>query len=289
MHIDIVLEVLSFLHPLDLLHLFRTTRDFRSLLHEPALDRIWRESFIAPLPMCPRDISGRRWAHLLFGPHSCEECGRGATLPDFAILRRLCSECMRSLLGRVESLSAGHSPTVQKLVAGTLRLDGYSRTHRGDRRALISEACSVIEEYEVLEQDQGPEPDGSGPLALFVQKRLELVRERYEILVQSEEWEDRVRKHKVSHDAENFKKVQASVEKRLLKEGYDLRDIEKIRPKISGRAFGLFAGIGRLSSRRWNKTRPTVIPDVLWAKQARLTSFMSDEGFVENAIEVALS
>ncbi|KAJ6471950.1 hypothetical protein C8R45DRAFT_415185 [Mycena sanguinolenta] len=97
MHIDVVLEVLGHLHPLDLVHLSRTTREFRTLLCGPALDRLWRESFVEPLPMCPSDIPGRRWAHLLFGRNECEKCRWPKASPNFNLVRRLCTKCTRNL------------------------------------------------------------------------------------------------------------------------------------------------------------------------------------------------
>ncbi|KAJ7607694.1 hypothetical protein FB45DRAFT_1131007 [Roridomyces roridus] len=45
MHLDILLQVLSHLHPLDLLHLSRTSREFRDLLHSPPGELLWRNSF----------------------------------------------------------------------------------------------------------------------------------------------------------------------------------------------------------------------------------------------------
>ncbi|KAJ7223304.1 hypothetical protein GGX14DRAFT_427331 [Mycena pura] len=237
MHFDIVLEVLRHLHPLDLLHLSRTTREFRDLLHGPALDTIWRESFIQPLPPCPSDIPGRRWAHLLFGACTCEECGQPNTLPDFTILRRLCTQCMSR---------------------------NYHNT--ASHKALISEARSVIAEYEPLEEDKGPE--GPAALATFVQMRYKLMRERQNSFRRSEAWVKEVTNQIAARNAENLKKVQATVNKMLLAEGLDVRDIDKVQRKISRVA--PLSGISRLSSKRWNKIRREVIPEILWVKQDRL-------------------
>ncbi|KAJ7926975.1 hypothetical protein B0H13DRAFT_2653668 [Mycena leptocephala] len=177
---DIVLEVLGHLHPLDLLHLSQTTREFRALLHGPALDGIWREAFVHPLPMCPNDIPGRRWAQLLFGAHTCE-CGEPNTLPDFAVLRRLCSSCIRRRLSYIHDLCHGHSRILRKLIPGTARSDGDRRHHIDRHRAVISEARAVIEEYEILEADEGPEPEGPAALAAFVLMREKLMRERQKV------------------------------------------------------------------------------------------------------------
>ncbi|KAJ6535507.1 hypothetical protein B0H19DRAFT_1271258 [Mycena capillaripes] len=268
MHIDIVLEVLRHLHPLDLLHLSRTTREFRALLHGPALDTIWRESFIQPLPPCHSDIAGRRWAHLLFGAYTCEECGQPNTLPDFAILRRLCTQCMRRLLNYVHRLAEGHSSVVRKLIPETCRSDGGNRYQSSIHRALISEARAVIAEYELLEEDKGLEPEGPAALATFVQTRYKLMRERQKSFARSDVWVTEVTNQSAARSAENLKKAQATVNKMLLAEGHDLRDINKAQREISRVA--PLSGISRLSSKRWNKIRREVVPEILRVKQYRL-------------------
>jgi hypothetical protein len=46
---------------------------------------------------------------------------------------------------------------------------------------VISEARAVIEEYEILEADEGPEPEGPAALAAFVQMREKLMRQRQKV------------------------------------------------------------------------------------------------------------
>ncbi|KAJ7231782.1 hypothetical protein C8J57DRAFT_1533442 [Mycena rebaudengoi] len=83
MDLDIVLEILRYLHPLELLQISRTSKAFHELLRFPITDLTWRNSFVVEdhpktrasdpkLPPCPSQISGRRWAKLLFGPKICE-------------------------------------------------------------------------------------------------------------------------------------------------------------------------------------------------------------------------
>ncbi|KAF7361009.1 hypothetical protein MSAN_01131100 [Mycena sanguinolenta] len=290
MPIDIILEVLNFLHPLDLLHLSRTTRDFRTLLHQPAQDAIWCVSFTAPLPMCPSNITGRRWAQLLFGPYFCEECGRGGTLPDFGILRRLCTRCLERLLVDVRSLYHGDSAAVSQLIPWTRREAGSENPWDGkDRhRVLISEARSVIEEYEACERDQSPEPDHSGPLAAFIQRRLDLMQERHRRLLQGKVWVRGVSKARADHEAECANKIQASVKKRLLKEGYDPRDMKYIRGTVSDLV--VICRLNRLSSRNWKKTRPAFLAGVLGAKRVRLSyEVEARQSVIENVLEGFLS
>ncbi|KAJ7636498.1 hypothetical protein FB45DRAFT_906712 [Roridomyces roridus] len=85
-HLDIILEILSHLHPLDLLHVSRTSRSFYTLLLSSTCDSIWRNSFsegtdrLVPPPLPEID-----------------ECGASNTPPNYYFLGRICMECHRDL------------------------------------------------------------------------------------------------------------------------------------------------------------------------------------------------
>ncbi|KAJ7648224.1 hypothetical protein DFH06DRAFT_1209776 [Mycena polygramma] len=256
MCIDIVLEVLAHLHPLDLIHLSRTTREFRQLLHEPGSDRIWREAFLAPLPRCPSEMSGRQWANRLFGSAKCEACGRSETPPDYTIWRRICQDCERYNLSYVNNL---YPAELSKLVAGTRR-SGY-----GYSPGVLTRDVRVIsDEYKRLQAAEGPV--ATLGLEEFVERRKSLVRETKKIAVQYAQWDKQVVAQYQAHDTQNLKTVQVSVEKRLLEEGYDLRDLkDRFLSKVPP-----LCGISRLSSKRWNKVRPYVIPMVREQMETRL-------------------
>ncbi|KAJ7239476.1 hypothetical protein C8J57DRAFT_1372589 [Mycena rebaudengoi] len=46
MDLDIVLEILLYLHPLELLQISRTSKAFHELLRFPITDLTWRNSFV---------------------------------------------------------------------------------------------------------------------------------------------------------------------------------------------------------------------------------------------------
>ncbi|KAF7371216.1 F-box domain-containing protein [Mycena sanguinolenta] len=257
MHIDIILEVLGHLHPLDLVHLSRATREFRTLLCGPALDRLWRESFVEPLPKCPNDIPGRRWAHLLFGCNECEKCHRPKAPPNFNLVRRLCTKCMRNLLTSIWRYDHRYPLGLRTLVVLT-RNDGERS------KASIKEVDTVIKEYTRLDQDESAE--GPAALAAFVENRNKLVLERQEAVERCERWERGLIKQKQARDAEKLKKVQTIITEKLLKEGHDVRDINTMHEKL----VSLFSGISRLPLKRWNKVREQVISIVLNARCWRL-------------------
>ncbi|KAJ6471953.1 hypothetical protein C8R45DRAFT_1217917 [Mycena sanguinolenta] len=276
MHIDVVLEVLGHLHPLDLVHLSRTTREFRTLLCGPALDRLWRESFVEPLPMCPSDIPGRRWAHLLFGRNECEKCRWPKAPPNFNLVRRLCTKCTRNLLTSIWRYDGRYPFDLRTLVVLT-RNDGERS------KASIRDVDAVVQEYKRLDQESS---DGPSALAAFVENRSKMVRERQEAVERCERWERGLIKQKQARDAENLKNVQAmsvisspltkpsldllyfisSITEKLLKEGHDLRDINKMHGKL----VSFFSEISRFSLKRWNKVRARAISRVLDERRWRL-------------------
>ncbi|KAJ7107774.1 hypothetical protein C8R44DRAFT_885176 [Mycena epipterygia] len=230
MHIDIVLEVLGHLHPLDLIHLSRSNQEFCALLRAPVTTTIWRESFVAPLPICPNSIPGRRWAHLIFGAPLCEGCGAPGTSSDCYIHRRLCSECI--------------SPSTT--------LPGYPLSHviytligRTGWKIYLPDALPVTEEYERLLADDGP--TAAVTLANFMEKRKQVLQQNKNAFMEYNEWLIE-------------KKVLPMVRKRLLEEGCDPRDIKTyIEEHRFDDCFTVLEGIPRLSSKREHTLSPVRI------------------------------
>ncbi|KAJ7055848.1 hypothetical protein C8F01DRAFT_447397 [Mycena amicta] len=93
--IDILLEILAYLHPLELIQVARTTKSLRAVLLSPVADSTWRTSFrldeYAPRP--PEGFPARRWAKLLFGPRICDLCHTPRVDANYTIWRRLCLAC----------------------------------------------------------------------------------------------------------------------------------------------------------------------------------------------------
>ncbi|KAG2141345.1 hypothetical protein DEU56DRAFT_734280 [Suillus clintonianus] len=71
MNLDILFHILSFLHPIDLLNLSRTSKDFRNLLLQKSSASAWKTARLQvdDLPDCPPDLSEPQYANLAFYPH----------------------------------------------------------------------------------------------------------------------------------------------------------------------------------------------------------------------------
>ncbi|KAJ7775650.1 hypothetical protein DFH07DRAFT_87474 [Mycena maculata] len=262
MQIDIVLEVLGHLHPVDLIHVARVNKAFRSLLHAPVA--VWRSSFDAhpPLPRCPPEIPGRRWAKLLFGPRQCDECGQANTSPDYWIWRRLCTSCMdRTLSNGIPEYS--HSHQVNTLIAHTFRLDGSrGDAHSDVGRIWPADGTALAQEYERLKAADDP-----GALEAFVDERKNAVRATEERAEEAERWSDKVYYDSLGTFEAQLTRVMKSARKRLVQEGHDQRDVDAAH-RLGEWPF--LEHIPRLTSKRWNKARPHVLPLVGVARSERL-------------------
>ncbi|KAJ7172224.1 hypothetical protein C8R46DRAFT_141408 [Mycena filopes] len=103
--LDILFEIFSLLHPLDLINLTRTTKPFRRFLLNHANVGIWRATFAtvraAGLPECPPYASELAWARLIF-EKTCHICSTALRVdPDMDVVwwefsARYCKDCMDS-------------------------------------------------------------------------------------------------------------------------------------------------------------------------------------------------
>ncbi|KAF9486139.1 hypothetical protein BDN70DRAFT_988152 [Pholiota conissans] len=103
-HLDVLLNYLpneligsifGLLHPIDLYHAIRATKALRLFLLDKNSASIWRESFLnhPDIPFYPDDVSPPKWVSLIFGPATCDICGRGNSLVEYALRVRRCNAC----------------------------------------------------------------------------------------------------------------------------------------------------------------------------------------------------
>ncbi|OSC98615.1 hypothetical protein PYCCODRAFT_1417511 [Trametes coccinea BRFM310] len=100
MHVpmDVFFEILSKLHPLDLLHVSRVSKQLRAVVLSRKSRFLWSASLtsVDELPPCPEDMSEPAYAALLF-TRTCTLCGAtNASWVDYAIRLRLCKSCRES-------------------------------------------------------------------------------------------------------------------------------------------------------------------------------------------------
>ncbi|KAJ7258875.1 hypothetical protein C8J57DRAFT_1643529 [Mycena rebaudengoi] len=283
MQLDIVLEILGYLHPLELLEVSRTSKTFHELLRSVATDSTWRNSFMVEdhpespadqLPQCPSQLSGRRWAKLLFGAQICEECDQRESSADvdYVLWRRRIITSAQSprydtWLRCIPRIIFNGPPddtrafTVKKV---GLDYDGVFDFGRG--RFWRGDGAAVASQYEAHVTSSG----GSEFEAVrcFVQEQQALVEKKRDLTARCEDWARHTRRKYSREYNTMLDKVTISASKRLIAEGFDERDIQRSWYDIS--ACEAFYRMPRLTSRLWNRARPHIVPHVEEAQIQRL-------------------
>ncbi|GJE86840.1 hypothetical protein PsYK624_029230 [Phanerochaete sordida] len=99
MPLDVVAEIMSYLEPLDLLHLARTSRHYRTFMLSRGSAFMWRAARenVDGFPPCPEDMSEPALANLLFCAF-CHGCGRARCDKIYWDLKaRYCNDCTANL------------------------------------------------------------------------------------------------------------------------------------------------------------------------------------------------
>ncbi|KAF8197761.1 hypothetical protein K438DRAFT_1967320 [Mycena galopus ATCC 62051] len=272
MQLDIVLEILGYLHPLELRQVSRTNKGFRDLLNSPVTDLTWRNSFLVEdhpysledrLPECPAEMSGRRWAKLLFGSRICDDCGRSQADADYHLRRRVCGTCLdQNLINAVPGYSESH--IINSAVIRTTRVgEDYNGSWTEDGRLWRSDGAALAAQYELCVTEGGPEA-----ALRFIEERRVLVTKNSELAVRCDDWDWHTqRKFRISY-SNRLDRVIASVIKRLITEGFNKDDVATSRYNIYD--CDVLYRMRRLTSKLYNRARPHILPRVLEAQTFRL-------------------
>ncbi|KAJ7750403.1 hypothetical protein DFH07DRAFT_961369 [Mycena maculata] len=96
--LEVLAEILSWVSPLDLLTLARTSKGFRAHLMSKDNAFLWRASrTLVALPPCPPDLSEPQYAYLAFVPRCHGEgCSKTCQLVIWQFRARYCNDCLRA-------------------------------------------------------------------------------------------------------------------------------------------------------------------------------------------------
>ena len=73
--IEILYDVLELTHPLDLLHLSRSSKGLRAIVLNKNAERVWRgayENYRYDLPYMPREVSPPKWTAMMYDDSRCD-------------------------------------------------------------------------------------------------------------------------------------------------------------------------------------------------------------------------
>ncbi|KAI0088544.1 hypothetical protein BDY19DRAFT_993936 [Irpex rosettiformis] len=120
MPLDVIMEICGHLHPRDLLHLARSSKDLRDFFMSRNSALFWKAARLALtspcLPPCPTDLSEPAYANLMFDSH-CHNCLKQNCQDVYWTERvRLCKACYDSLNILVEDCDVIFDREAQQLI-----------------------------------------------------------------------------------------------------------------------------------------------------------------------------
>ncbi|KAJ7627358.1 hypothetical protein FB45DRAFT_1082633 [Roridomyces roridus] len=285
MHLDILLQVLSHLHPLDLLHLSRTSREFRDLLGSPPGELIWRNSFGGDpeLPAPPKSIaalpnyqyvrkkafegqprlptpsksipSARTWTNLIYGPNLCDVRSYQSS-PIHAHVASALYQVSTQIADVVREISCKHE--IHTLIPKTCRTSGgdtvlgRSSTPEFD----AEEARAILKMYKDHEAQNDPEA-----LSQFLKSQRAIAADIKSAAFNCAFWA----RHRVldvveTRNRDCLNKILKSVEKWLSREGWEAVDIQPASWRYrNANEVRHLRTIRTLTHRLWKRLRPYAV------------------------------
>ncbi|KAF9234867.1 hypothetical protein BU15DRAFT_52049, partial [Melanogaster broomeanus] len=238
LNLDVLFQILSLLHPMDLLNLARTTKAFRQLLMRKSSAFVWKtaRSQVEGLPDCPSDLSEPQYANLVFYPRchvSTIQLCHG-TIADVALALRAC--CINHSL----AVAPQFALKIPDIFADKFVEHEYSYSDKEQ-----SDAC--FKEYSSLPQDKREE--------YLAAKRLQVCAiDKH--ADECEAW------HKDMTDARKFEREGARVERavgiftRLKGLGYEAEINHCGTNRIEATHRSVFNSTKTLTDKEWDRVRP---------------------------------
>ncbi|KAL5501285.1 hypothetical protein ACEPAH_8545 [Sanghuangporus vaninii] len=235
--VEVFCHIATYLRPLDLLYLARTSRELRGFLMSRSSKSIWNASILAiGMPSCPVDLSAPQYANLYF-EKDCHACGRSRATYCVNTLRiRLCNDChgLNIIQGkklaedafgvdvsRIQEIYSLLPWSCMPIYSDTAPPLDLATAHANNSYLRYDFLC-VIGDYLNIEP-------GSEERKAFVQKRHQIVEEIVKNAKEVSNWERKCFKDRVEADEALRAKRKAQhdrIEERLQASGYCKDEIE---------------------------------------------------------------
>ncbi|KAJ3878655.1 hypothetical protein F5051DRAFT_452188 [Lentinula edodes] len=209
LNLDILFEIFSHLLPIDLIHLARTTKDFRRLLMQRNTTTIWKSAFaqIQELPQCPSDMSYPAWAHLAF-EQVCHNCFTTNIRNISWILRtRLCNRCAKTCLENVDKFDAEKNEVDKDILECVPFDDDYC----GMECCLKSDRKRFVEELEAHKHDRKD----------FVEQKMTEIPVRIDHAIDCEDWSESLANGRANELQQIRTDRRNAISAKLFEMGYD--------------------------------------------------------------------
>ncbi|EGO01214.1 hypothetical protein SERLA73DRAFT_179331, partial [Serpula lacrymans var. lacrymans S7.3] len=152
LNLDILLYLCPFLHPLDLLHLARTSKPFRRLLMSKSSTLIWKSALLRitgmRLPEYPSDLNEPKYISLAFETH-CHNCSKEGQALFWQFRARYCGSCIELCLTNKRDLSEATNKLIGKPPCLPTEVTGQERLYHLRDVIALEESTSRLQPHEV--------------------------------------------------------------------------------------------------------------------------------------------
>ncbi|KAJ6502644.1 hypothetical protein DFH09DRAFT_296401 [Mycena vulgaris] len=253
--LDVVFEIFGNLHPLDVLRLSRTSKEFRNLLMHKSSITIWRSSLnnVPNLPPCAPGMTEPQWISLVFDS-TCHVCQKIARKVDWGLFIRICTKCAKTSL---ESQFRGFSNYLLELIP--VRRDNYKPLT--NNVYFVQEREKIRDQYNAIKDPE--------ELKKFVEERKELVQSLKEHTKLCEAWSEGIAENRGTELADLKEGRFMAITAKLTALGWGM-ELENIPPSDSLRTHKLVKQPHALTERTWNTIKPEMVSYMEQMKRKRL-------------------
>ncbi|RDX47722.1 hypothetical protein OH76DRAFT_709802 [Lentinus brumalis] len=275
---EIFYMIIGWLHPLDVIHLSRSSRFFRTMLMSKNNALLWKAARqnVPGLPDCPQVLAEPRYAAFLFDQY-CFACGvERSTTVDYNLALRFCSPCYGANFRSGGSLDNSYRPYITSskdaywflLVAGTAdsirripALSGDPSSNHEYHQYYLSEAKAVRHEITRLLCSG----DAATMLAFLTERRLYVEQMQTNGRAVAEWRRQRLTdKHEQAQSAKTERSQ--AIRDKLLSLGYDEGDF----PVNNGAWDKILNQPTKLNDRIWKTARPKLLKLIDQEREDRL-------------------
>lgn len=250
MNLDILFHILSFLLPMDLLNLSRTSKDFRNLLLQRSSASAWKTARLQvdDLPDCPQDMSEPQYANLVFYPH-CHDCDRVVRSVLWPLRARYCPRCID------ENTLDQWSP--RSRIPWTANLNSYDLPHANVYGTGRPKQLFLKKAFDELLAEHSKTP--ADEMAAFLPKKRNHAAEVMKHAEQCQQWSQSVASSR-KHELDAIRRGrQDDIVTRLTEAGYEPELDYVSRFWLQDHLGTSFKEPKPLNTKSWDRMRPGLI------------------------------
>ncbi|PPQ77556.1 hypothetical protein CVT25_011416 [Psilocybe cyanescens] len=262
--IELICEILEYLHPIDLLNLTDINTPVSTLLKEQASSLVWKSSFAnyPDIPDVPRDISGLKWTKLLFNPLICEKCENSPAIPNVTFYRRLCETCNSQEFTEYDASEASHLLSQPVQLIAIYPYNGY-RYHTMSRLRSKAELFDIEKTLSWLQNAPEDIPGAEEAFKEYKSERHRKIAATFNRNRDIARWANSFRIALFERAERSVTCILASVKARFKRLGFVPQDIDDARWNV-----GVLTQLVNIHG--WTKVRPLLEPAIAITTQKRL-------------------